>query len=158
MKKQSFLIAGQTFPLSRERVEAICRDAYPEPIRDHYTVIEGRRFPPKQVIALATGVDRNDFTTNQARSILRRLGFASARVGESKQKRVAETAPTYRASEADALRPYIGRWVALRSGQVVVAGDSPQAVLADLRAAGMKAESMFRVPLDPAADIGGFAS
>lgn len=158
MKKQTVIIAGQSFALSRERVESVCRDAYPEPLRDHYTVVAGRRFPPKQIIALLTGLDRNDFTTNQARSVLRRLGFASGRAGESKQRRAAETASTYRTPDADALRPYMGRWVAIRSDQVVVAGDSPGTVLAGLRAAGVKADSMFRVPLDPAADIGGFAS
>jgi hypothetical protein len=31
------------------------------------------------VIALATGLDRADFTTHQARRILRRLGFTAAR-------------------------------------------------------------------------------
>ncbi|HVL89704.1 MAG TPA: hypothetical protein VM841_05660 [Actinomycetota bacterium] len=158
MKKETVVVAGHSFTLSRERIEAICRDLYPDPVRDHYTVIEGRRFPPKQIIGAITGLDRNDFTTNQARSILRRLGFASGRAGESKPPRAAESAPAYRHSDADALRPYLGRWVATRAGQVVIAADSPQAVLAGLRAAGIKAESLFRVPLDPAADVGGFAS
>ena len=30
----------------------------PEPIREHFVVISGRRWPPKQVLALVTGLDR----------------------------------------------------------------------------------------------------
>jgi hypothetical protein len=40
-----------------------------------FVVIDGRRWPPKQVLALVTGLDRADFTTHQARGILTRLGF-----------------------------------------------------------------------------------
>ena len=152
------MIAGRSFALSRDGIEGLGRDAYPEPIRDHFVVVAGRRFPPKQIIALATGLDRNDFTTNQARSILRRLGFATGRGRDAKAGRAAETAAPYRTAGADALRPYVGRWVALRGDEVLVAGDAPSEVLAHLRAAGVRADSMFRVPLDPAADIGGFAS
>ncbi|MGQ0717262.1 MAG: hypothetical protein ACT4NP_08080 [Pseudonocardiales bacterium] len=40
----------------------------PEPIREHYVVIGWRRYPPKQGLAAVTGLDRGDFTTQQARS------------------------------------------------------------------------------------------
>lgn len=157
-KGRPTVIAGRTFPLTGGGIIDRCRDANPEPIRDHFVVVDGRRFPPKQVIALATGVDRNDFTTNQARSILRRLGFATGRARDAKPARAGESTVPYRTGGADGLRPYIGRWVALRGDQVLVAGSSPADVLAQLRAAGTRADSMFRVPLDPGADIGGFAS
>lgn len=47
----------------------------PEPLRGHYVLVEGRRYPPKQVLSLATGLDRADFATHQARRTLKRLGF-----------------------------------------------------------------------------------
>lgn len=53
---------------------------------------------------------------------------------------------------ADALRPYIGRWVAVRAGVVVYDGDSVRDVVGQLRAASETADSLFRVPVDPAAD------
>jgi len=43
-------------------------------------VINGRRWPPKQVLALVTGLDRADFTTHQARRALTRLGFPAAAI------------------------------------------------------------------------------
>ena len=51
----------------------------PEPVREHYVVVEGKRFPLKQVMTLVTGLDRADFTSHQARRILSRLGFTVAR-------------------------------------------------------------------------------
>ena len=157
-KGASVVIAGRSFVLTADGLSDLCRDVYPEPVRDHFVVVAGKRFPPKQVIALATGIDRNDFTTNQARAILRRLGFAVGRSRDAKAARVEESVAPYRSSGADALRPFVGKWIGLRGEDVVAAGDTPHAVLAQLRAAGVRADSMFRVPLDPAADVGGFAS
>ncbi len=55
------------------------RGVLPEPISIHYAVIGARRYPPKQVIGLVTGIDRADFTTHQARRVLMGLGFAAGR-------------------------------------------------------------------------------
>lgn len=158
MQKESVVVAGRSFALSAEAIRRMCRDVYSEPVRDHYVIVDGRKFPPKQIIGLVTGLDRNDFTTNQARAILRRLGFATGRARDSKAALTAETAAPYRASSADPLRSYVGKWVGLLGDDVLVAGDTPGEVLAKLRAAGLHADSMFRVPLDPSGDVGGFAS
>lgn len=50
--------------------------------------------------------------------------------------------------EADALRPFVGQWVAQRDLEVLVAADTPQAVLAWLERYGQRADAMFRVPND----------
>ncbi|MGH8906867.1 MAG: SCO5918 family protein [Egibacteraceae bacterium] len=68
-------VAGEDFELDASSVERALAAIDPEPIKEHYVVIGARRYPPKQVVAAATGLDRADFTTHQARSILRRLGF-----------------------------------------------------------------------------------
>ncbi len=72
-------IAKQRFELRRDRVERMLRGVLPEPISTHYVVIGARRYPPKQVIGVVTGIDRADFTTHQARRVLMGLGFAVGR-------------------------------------------------------------------------------
>jgi hypothetical protein len=72
-------IAGRRFELDREAVERALTPELPEPLRDHYVVVAGRRYPPKQALAAVTGLDRADFTTHQARRILTRLGFVGRR-------------------------------------------------------------------------------
>lgn len=59
-------VAGEDFELDAAGVELSVADVDPEPIREHYVVIGRRRYPPKQVLAAATGLDRSDFTTHQA--------------------------------------------------------------------------------------------
>jgi hypothetical protein len=46
----------------------------------------------------------------------------------------------------DALRPFIGLWVAVRGDEVLVAAPSPKDVVAWLAQHGQRAQSMFRVP------------
>lgn len=154
------MVAGREFGLSAPEVERTARDLIAEPIRNHYVVIAGVRFPPKQILAAVTNLDRADFTTHQARAILRRLGFATRRAGEGVgvggSSRSSEAAAPYRASEADVLRPHVGKWVALKDDVVLVASQSPEDVLAWLRRNGKQGDAMFRVPLDPSIDLGGF--
>lgn len=48
-------IAGQPFALDADQVRQAVAGVLPEPLHEHYVVIDGRRFPPKQVIAAVTG-------------------------------------------------------------------------------------------------------
>jgi hypothetical protein len=151
------VVSGRTFTFRRSALEKLARSLEPEPIRAHFVVIGGLRYPPKQIVAAATGIDRNDFTTNQARAILRRLGFTVGRAGGGQTRRAAEATVPYRSAEADALRPYIGRWVAVRDSEVLYAADSPEEVYEWLVRHDQRAGALFRVPVDPEVDIGGFA-
>src|SRR5437867_1966826 len=74
-----FTISGAHVDLDRDAVEGVAARLLPDPIQEHYVVVLGRRYPPKQLIATVTGVDRADFTSHQARRILMRLGFVAAR-------------------------------------------------------------------------------
>lgn len=145
-------ISGRKFELDREDVERQLRDLLPDPLREHYVVVGGRRYPPKQVLSEVTGLDRADFTTHQARRILQRLGFPAARV---RQVAAEPTEPTDRrlphgGRQADALRPFRGQWVALgEPTEVLVAADTPEEVLQWLARHGRKTSGMFRVPIDP---------
>jgi hypothetical protein len=121
----------------------------PDPVREHYVVVGGRRFPPKQVISEVTGLDRADFTTHQARRVLKRLGFNAARVDRTGHD---ETPPggdgPHGGRQADALAPFVGKWVALGDPtEVLVAADTPEEVVAWLaRHERRAAHGMLRVP------------
>jgi hypothetical protein len=151
-------VSGHRYELDPHGVQTALEGVLPEPIHEHYVVINGRRWPPKQVLALVTGLDRADFTTHQARRALTRLGFPAARAARSR----AHYAPAGRAIGAsgpasgqattrpttlvEALRPFIGLWVAVRGDEVLVAAPSPKDVVAWLAQHGQRAQAMFRVP------------
>jgi hypothetical protein len=139
-------ISGQRFELDPRGIERVTARELPEPVREHYVVIAGRRFPPKQVIALATGLDRADFTTHQARRILRRLGFSAARESAASGSTRGASARPAGSAFAEALRPHIGEWVAIADGTVVVAAPTPSAVLGWLARHDIRADSLFQVP------------
>jgi hypothetical protein len=145
-------IAGRRFELDREAVERALTPELPEPLRDHYVVVAGRRYPPKQALAAVTGLDRADFTTHQARRILTRLGFVAGRRSKTDgagRPQASDPGAPHGGRQADALRPFVGKWVALGDSpwEVLVAADSPQHVLAWLARHGRRASGgMFRVP------------
>ena len=150
-------VSGHRYELDRHGVQAALEGVLPEPIHEHFVVVNGRRWPPKQVLALVTGLDRADFTTHQARRALTRLGFPAARAAGSRghHMRAAQAAgpPAPAVSDSgkpptlvEALRPFIGLWVAVRGDDVLVAAPSPGEVVAWLARHGQRAQSMFRVP------------
>ena len=144
-----FTISGQTFELERAAIERAADQLLPDPIREHYVIISGRRYPPKQVISSATGLDRADFTTHQARRVLKRsrLHRRTKGAGEEAVDDAGGRGP-YGGRQAAALVPYMGKWVALASPvDVLVATDTPQQVLAWLARHERRASyGMFRVP------------
>jgi hypothetical protein len=141
-------IAQQEFAFDAAEIRQLLRVVMPEPLGDHFVVVDGRRFPPKQVISLVTGLDRADFNTHQARRILSRLGFTVGRRSGDAQTLSPERPGPHRGREADVLRPFAGRWVAQRGLEVLVAADTPQAVLQWLERHNQQADAMFRVPRD----------
>jgi hypothetical protein len=147
-------VAGEDVELDAAAVELSVAGVDPEPIREHYVVIGRRRYPPKQVLAAVTGLDRSDFTTHQARSILRRLGFGVHRRGYVPSPRNGDTrdgdmsAWPHRGAEAAALEPYIGRWIAQDGLEVLYDADSPYDVVRWLRTNGLRA-TVWKVPTTP---------
>lgn len=140
-------VAGEDFELDADAVEQAVADLDPEPIREHYVVIGPRRYPPKQVLAAITGLDRGDFTTHQARSILRRLGFGVHRKGRAiPLPRDPETTnrPPH-GTEAALLEPFMGRFIAQDGLEVLYDSDSPYDVVRWLRKHGLRA-TVWRVP------------
>lgn len=139
-------VAGAEFALDAADVEPVLATIDPEPIKDHYVVVGRHRYPPKQVLAALTGLDRADFTTHQARSILRRLGFGVHR------RHGVLTGPAISGSprRADAaLEAYAGRWVGQDDSGVLFHADAPEEVLRWLRTNGLRAR-VWRIPATPA--------
>ncbi len=139
-------IAHRVFSIDPAEVERLLRDELPEPLGDHFVVVGGKRFPPKQVLSAVTGVDRADFNTHQARRLLSRLGFTVGRRSSEPASPAPERSGPHGGREADALRPFVGKWVAQRGLEVLVAAGTPQEVLAWLGRHGERADAMFRVP------------
>jgi hypothetical protein len=169
--ERSVTIAKQRFDLRRETVERAMRQVLPEPISSHYVVIGPRRYPPKQVLALVTGLDRADFTSHQARRILLRLGFAAGRIppvpsglvgNHGQSERIGgERAPVVADSErrrklGETLAALPGQWVAIKDDELLVAASTPQELVSWLAQYNRRADSMFRVPEDELA-AGGLA-
>lgn len=75
-----FRLSGQDVDLTSEAVLGALRDVAPEPIRSHAVLVNHQLYPAKQAVAVATGLDRLDFTTANARRVLQRLGFELVRV------------------------------------------------------------------------------
>jgi hypothetical protein len=150
-------VSGHRFDLDPRGVEAALQGELPEPIQAHFVVINGRRWPPKQVLALVTGLDRADFTTHQARRALTRLGFPAGRTANLRGDRRVDSSPVapgwstvsriagHPESLVEALRPFIGLWVAVRGDEVLVAAPSAKEVVGWLARHGQRAQSMFRV-------------
>ena len=70
-----FVLNGARHHLDAARVERVLADVVPEPVREHGVRINGRLYPVKQALALATGLPRADFQSQTARRLLTRLGF-----------------------------------------------------------------------------------
>ena len=142
------VIAGHHLKLTPTDIERAAARIEPEPITVHFAVVSGRRFPPKQLIEAATGLDRADFNTHQARAVLQRLGFA---VDRRQRPRVDEGSGDgpYGGAEGRLLDQYAGRWVAQDGLEVIFDADSPQSVARWLHRHGRKAR-VWRIPATPA--------
>lgn len=77
-----FTVGGRSLDLTHDEVVAKLKNVSPEPIREHFVKVEHGKFPPKQILALVTGWDRQTYTTFEAQRVLLRLGFDCRRIGE----------------------------------------------------------------------------
>lgn len=92
----AFTVGGRGFSTTHEEVLARMRGLEPEPIREHLVEMLDSVYPPKQVLAVVTGWERQSFTTMEAQRVLTRLGFTCRRAGElpgGQRAWIAETAP-----------------------------------------------------------------
>lgn len=141
------IVAGRPVEVDLERIRDAVAGVLPEPLSVHYVVIDGTRYPPKQVLELVTGIDRADFTTHQARRVLQRAGLSCGRIDRGASRTQPGPSEPGPAAEAAALQPFAGRWVAQRDAEVLVAADNPTDVVRWLNIHGQRGAAVFRVPL-----------
>ena len=65
---------GETHTLSPDDILRVAERELPGKITTYFVEVNGRRFPPKQLLRAATGT-RKPFNSANARSVLTRLGF-----------------------------------------------------------------------------------
>jgi len=148
MNRVPVTVGHQKHVLDADQVIRELERVMPEPVEEHFVVISGRRYPPKQAVSVLTGLDRADFNTHQARRILSRLGFVVGRRSREIAPASPERPGPHRGREADLLRPFAGLWVAQRGLEVMIAAETPQDILQWLERNNQRADAMFRVPCD----------
>ena len=77
--RRRMVVGGRALDLTANDVVRKMRNIQPEPIRDHLVEIVNTESPPKQVLAVLTGWDRQSFTTLEANRVLTCLGFHCCR-------------------------------------------------------------------------------
>jgi hypothetical protein len=70
---KDFTLRGQRLRMRRQDFIDAVRDEEPRPLQVWAIEIDGRQYPPKQVVRSATGLPH--FTTHEANAVLRRFGF-----------------------------------------------------------------------------------
>jgi len=80
----TFTLRGETQNISRDDVLRVARTVAPNPIAaaGYYVEIEGRQFPPTQLVRFAARTRTHPHSHN-SRSILARLGFTARPAGDS---------------------------------------------------------------------------
>lgn len=73
MKKITITIMGKPYEISDIAVRQAARNARPESITRYYIEVEGKRFPPTQLIRLVT---TDSAHSSNAQRALIRLGFS----------------------------------------------------------------------------------
>jgi hypothetical protein len=114
-----FTVGGRSLDLTHDEVVAKLKDVSPEPIREHFVKVGDRKFPPKQILALVTGWERQSYTTFEAQRVLLRLGFDCRRVGEGGGDGSGPTAVT--AVGSDEPEREFGERLALAEAQLATA-------------------------------------
>jgi hypothetical protein len=74
------VLDGVRYQLSDDAVHAAVQGHRPDGVRVHWVDVDGTRWPPRQVLALAAGLDRTDVTSSRALRLMERLGFPTSRV------------------------------------------------------------------------------
>ncbi|PZS36522.1 MAG: hypothetical protein DLM58_01610 [Pseudonocardiales bacterium] len=114
------LVGGRPFDFSKDEIERRMRQEEPESIREHLVEVNGRSFPPKQVLATVTGWNRTTFTTMEAQRVLTRAGFTCRRNGNMALGGPAVMVPV-RAGDLGRLDE-----IAVQAGRVGVAIDAAE--------------------------------
>ena len=67
-------IQGKTYRVTREDILQAAKSQSPERIKTYYVELNGKRYPVKQLLRIATGTTKF-FDSSSARSVLTKLHF-----------------------------------------------------------------------------------
>lgn len=81
--RRTIRIKDETYSLSRADVIAAARSEQPRRLNAYYVEVEGRRFPPKQLLRAATKAQAA-FDSAVAVRALQGLGFEVVRIGDAR--------------------------------------------------------------------------
>ena len=87
------IVGGREFEWTREQVKDAMRRVPPEQPRKHVVEIGDKQFPPKQVLAVVTGWERQSYTTLEAQRVLSKLGFPCHPAGSRYSRETAFVDP-----------------------------------------------------------------
>lgn len=123
--KQQFTIGGNAFQLSGEEILEVARGALMQgqvddasDFRRWCVSVDDHKVSVKWLLALATGLPRNTYTSAQARSILSRLGLQSQRVD----------APPVKIQQAPAEQDELSRRDFFENAITALRGDLPESL------------------------------
>lgn len=77
-----FVLGGARYEVTPAQFEERLTKIDPEPIHKYWVAIGGKRFPVKQAVGIGLGAERATFSSSQAISILRKLGYSPQETSE----------------------------------------------------------------------------
>ncbi len=90
----NFVIGGQSFDIDPDDVRNAANNSspnYPDTRNKYFVVLDGRRFPVKQLLGLVTGLASSEFTAQYAVRILTKLGFNVQVFATPKHRLIAQS-------------------------------------------------------------------
>lgn len=145
-----FVINGVGHSLDASTVRSALRGGAPDPVREHWVDVDGVRWPPKQALGLATGLDRADFTSHRALGLFERLGFTTSPWGNSRQLPGTHKSTIPRLTELSREAPAAARETAAAAdaADIVLVGCSGSKASVPTRAADLFTGTAFRKARD----------
>ena len=104
----SFTLARQQFELSADDVRTRLAQRRPDPIDQYWVEIDDIRWPVKQVMALATGLGKSDFQSQNSRRLLAKLGFTIGKGNAPLSPEAGTSSTARRAQSSDRPVRFVG--------------------------------------------------
>lgn len=98
----SWVVAGKRVDVDVDRVRAAALSRRPDVLNRHWVELDGVRWPPKQLLELATGMSRSTFITHAALRIFRSIGLSTSDWPGSERGSRTSTRPLTAAAGAEA--------------------------------------------------------
>jgi len=89
-----FVVNGKMMSLTADQVERRLHGIAPESVQTHGVRVAGTIYPVKQVFALATGLGRDEFTSQTARRHLTMLGFSPTGTASAREITTKQATPS----------------------------------------------------------------